>query len=57
METLNTIASLIPVQYAPWLALLPILGRAYYALKNGGGLKGVWNGLIFGTNTPNPPAK
>ncbi len=24
------------------------IGRVYYALKNGGGLVGIWNSLIFG---------
>lgn len=34
------------------LILTPIMGRAYQALKLNGGLKGVWNSIIFGTNTP-----
>ena len=31
---------------------LPYITRAYYALKNGGGLKGVWRSIWSGTNTP-----
>lgn len=29
-----------------------LLGRAYTAIRNGGGLMGIWNGLVFGTNVP-----
>jgi hypothetical protein len=29
-----------------------LLGRAYSAIRNGGGLIGIWNGLVFGTNVP-----
>lgn len=32
--------------------LIPLIGRAYYAIKNGGGLKGIWRAIMFGTNTP-----
>ena len=34
------------------IVLIPILGRVWHALTTNGGLKGVWNALIFGTNTP-----
>lgn len=34
------------------IVLTPILGRVWHALTTNGGLKGVWNALIFGTNTP-----
>ncbi len=27
-------------------------GRAYYSLKTGGGLKGIYRSIMFGTNTP-----
>lgn len=36
------------------LVVVQLLGRAYSALKSGGGLKGIWNGIVYGTNTPNP---
>lgn len=36
-------------------ALSPYLGRAYHALANGGGLKGVVSAIWLGTNTPKPP--
>lgn len=32
----------------------PYVTRAYHALVTGGGLKGVWNAILFGTNTPKP---
>jgi hypothetical protein len=31
---------------------IPFLTRAYYSLKNGGGLVGVWNSIMYGTNAP-----
>ena len=31
---------------------LPYITRAYHALKNGGGIKGVWSAIWNGTNTP-----
>ena len=37
-----------------FLMLLPLFGRAWHALVNNGGLRGVWNAVIFGTNTPKP---
>ncbi len=33
---------------------LPYVTRAYYALKNGGGIKGMWKAIWSGTNTPAP---
>lgn len=30
---------------------IPYLTRAYHALSNNGGLKGVWNAIMFGTNS------
>ena len=36
---------------AAWV-LIQALGRAYAAIVKGGGLKGIWAGLLFGTNTP-----
>lgn len=31
---------------------LMVLGRAWRAWRDGGGLMGVWNGFMYGTNTP-----
>lgn len=53
------IINLIPEKYRGWALLaaacIPIIGRAYHAIANGGGLKGIWTALVFGTNTPKPP--
>lgn len=32
--------------------IIPYLTRAYYAIKQGGGLKGIWRAIMFGTNQP-----
>lgn len=34
------------------LLLVQVLGRAFAGLKNGGGLVGIYRGIVFGTNTP-----
>ena len=52
MEILDALKNYIPTQYWPALLALPYLGRAYYAIKNGGGLVGIWRSIMFGTNTP-----
>ena len=31
---------------------IPMVTRAYHALSKGGGLVGIWNSIMFGTNTP-----
>jgi hypothetical protein len=40
---LNGVTALIAVQ---------VLGRAFKALKNGGGLRGIFSAIVNGTNTP-----
>lgn len=49
----------LPERYRGTALLLvlvfPYVTRAFYALKNGGGLVGVWRAILWGTNTP--PAK
>jgi hypothetical protein len=51
---INTTA--LPSEWQAWLAIgivaLQLLGRAYHALRNGGGLVGIWRAIMFGTNTP-----
>jgi hypothetical protein len=38
---------------AGWL-LLQNVGRIFQAIRGGGGLLGIWNGLIYGTNENTP---
>lgn len=38
--------------YAPWLIVVPFLGRAYHAIVNGGGVIGAWRAFMYGTNVP-----
>jgi hypothetical protein len=40
---LNGVTALLAIQ---------LLGRAYSGLSKGGGLVGVFRGIVFGTNTP-----
>jgi hypothetical protein len=53
---MNEIINVIPEKYRAYvLALIlciPYLTRAYHSLATGGGLKGIWNAVLFGTNTP-----
>ena len=48
--------NLLPEKWRPYalalIALSPYLTRALYALRNGGGLKGVLTSIWLGTNTP-----
>lgn len=34
-----------------------LLGRAYKGIRKGGGLRGLWRGLIFGENIPDKEEK
>jgi hypothetical protein len=59
MDTITSLENSVPDKYK-WLILaasiiVPMLGRAYHSVRSGGGLKGIWNGLIFGTNAITPP--
>ena len=39
------------IAHKEYIALsIPMWTRAYYSLKTGGGLVGVWNSIMFGTN-------
>jgi hypothetical protein len=50
--------NLIPEKYRGTvlllLALSPYVTRAYYAIINGGGLRGIISSIWLGTNTPQP---
>jgi hypothetical protein len=57
---LESLENIVPTKYK-WLIaviiiLVPAIGRVCHALSAGGGLSGVWRGLIFGTNVPKEPA-
>lgn len=39
------------------IVLFPYLTRAYHAVVSGGGLRGVWSAIWFGTNAPKPPTQ
>lgn len=54
-DILNSIGNFIPAKYLPLVALLPLVGRSYDALKNGGGLKGLWRAIWLGRSTPEAP--
>ena len=53
---MNEIISVIPEKYRAYvlalILLAPYLTRAYHAIAIGGGLKGIWNSIWFGTNVP-----
>lgn len=55
-DTLTKILNIIPPKWHATvlllLALSPYLGRAYHAVTNGGGIRGIWSSIWFGTNTP-----
>jgi len=37
------------------LLIVQVLGRAFASVSNGGGLVGIFRGIVFGTNTPKQP--
>lgn len=39
------------------VVVLRVLGEIYAALKNGGGLVGIWRAIIYGQNVPKPIAQ
>ena len=57
METINTVIDFVMSHKATIALALPFIGRAFYALKNGGGLKGMFMAVWNGTNTPKDAAK
>jgi hypothetical protein len=50
-ELLNTNLKDIQLNVLTVIIITQVLGRAYAGLKNGGGLVGLWRGIVFGTNT------
>lgn len=55
-EIFEPLATVVPQKYAGQLALLlvvsQVLGRAFHALRAGGGLKSLFTSVWLGTNTP-----
>lgn len=45
----------IPPKYAPYVPLAMLVvqwaGRAFIALRNGGGVVGVWKAIVYGSTT------
>lgn len=56
MTDMEALMTLVPAKYltlANTLVLAGmILGRAYHAVRNGGGLVALWRGLMYGANAP-----
>ena len=50
-ELLNTRLQDIQLNVLTLIIITQVLGRAYAGLKSGGGLVGLWRGIVFGTNT------
>lgn len=52
----NQLSGIIPQKYVSLLTALfvasQVLGRAYQAIRSGGGLRSIIRGIWFGTNTP-----
>jgi hypothetical protein len=50
----------IPSKWTPYVVgavlCLPYLTRGWSGWRNAGGLRGIWNGVMNGTNTPKPLA-
>lgn len=59
MNDFPDLSQIVPPKYQ-WLVtllvvLVPLAGRGWHALRNDGGLVGIWNAILFGTNTPKTP--
>ena len=52
METITQLYAFVMSHKASIVLASPFVGRAYYALKNGGGLKGILSAVWSGTNSP-----
>ena len=53
---ITDLTSVIPEQHRGTVALIIVTvafaGRAFHAIKAGGGLVGLWKALLYGTNAP-----
>ena len=48
MEVVNSLINLVPQPIKIILLALPVLGRVYMALKQEGGIKGIWRTVVLG---------
>ena len=56
-DILTALSAFMPVKYvALGIALIPVIGRMYDSLRNGGGIRGVWRALYLGRSTDTPTA-
>lgn len=50
------VIKVLPPNVAAYASLIAVvvfaLGRAYHAIRGGGGLIALWRGLLYGTNSP-----
>ena len=48
-DIFTAISAFIPIKWvALGVALIPVIGRCYDSLRNGGGLRGMWRALYLG---------
>lgn len=56
MNDADPITTFLPEPYKTYVllffAVTPLLGRAFQALRNGGGIRGIINAIWLGTNVP-----
>lgn len=51
-QAMNTPLSKLQLNGLTAYAIIRILGQAYAAIRAGGGLKGIFNALVYGENAP-----
>jgi hypothetical protein len=51
-ELLNTPVQEWQLNGVTVVLAIMLLGRLYSAIRKGGGLRGLWRGLVFGENVP-----
>lgn len=49
---METIIAFVLANKATIALTIPLITRGYYAVKNDGGLVGIWRAVMFGTNSP-----
>lgn len=56
MNEFTDLINIVPEQYRPSLgtviALAMVLGRVFNSIRQGSGLVGMWNSLLYGTAVP-----